>query len=412
MGILGWFRVAGSVAQDAALDAPVPRRTFEVGTSEVDPAVFGLTAYEDPFIPAPKVARREAIQVPAVKRCRDIVCGALAGLPLNVVDSENIYGVSSLLSQPERNTPRSVTMARTYEDMLFEGYSWWRVTERDYRGYPTKVVRLEPTTVQRNVDGKTYVRSNGQSQGTAMVWVPDADLIRFDSPTDGILDAGAKAIRTYLRLARAADNYADNPVPSMILTSKEDADPVAIREDGETDEEFAIREATIVRDLILTPMKEARQQNSTVYIPSALDAQMVQWSPAELQLSETREKAVLEIARLVGVDPEDLGLSTTSRTYQNSQDRRLATINDVIGPYATALCDRLSMADVTPRGYKVEVDYNGFLRADDKSRLETYQLGISMGLYTVDQVAEREGLPQPIAPPPTPAPATREIEAQ
>jgi phage portal protein BeeE len=415
MGFLDRFRFAAEVAQ--TMDGPVQKRhQFEIGTGEVDPAVFGLTAYEDPFAPAPKVARREAIQVPAIKRMRDLICGTLAGLPLNIVDTENITRINNLLEQPERNIPRSVTMARTYEDMLFEGFAWWRIVEQDKDGFPTKVVRLEATSVVQQRDGKNYLRRNGESQGYALEWLPDETLIRFDSPTDGILESGARAIRTYLRLARAADNYADNPVPSIVLTSKDDADPVIDRDEypEDTDAEFLLREATMVKDLILDPMKAARQASSTVYIPAALNMESLQWNPAELQLNETREQSVLELARLTGIDPEDLGLSTTSRTYQNSQDRRMAMVQDVIGPYATALTDRLSMRDVTRRGYRVAVDYNGFLKADDKTRFETYQLGIAMGLYTVEQVAAREQLPEPIEPPPAPAPvaAPKEVEAQ
>jgi hypothetical protein len=38
-------------------------------------------------------------------------------------------------------------------------------------------------------------------------------------------------------------------------------------------------------------------------------------SAEELQLADARNLAITEIARLCGVDPEDLEISTTSRTY-------------------------------------------------------------------------------------------------
>lgn len=363
---------------------------FDVSDSliGVDPALFGLTAFEPQIQIAPRISRREAIQVPAVKRGRDLIAGTIGTLPFQVLDTENVVSVSSLLSQPEEHVARSITMTLLVEDLLFEGHGWWRVTGRDYRGYPNQVVRLLPRSVQLREDGKSYVARNGEIQGQSWEYVEDRDLVHFISPTDGILDSGARAIRTYLKLATAADRYADEPLPSGYFTPKDGADP--------EDEE--------VQDA-LDKWGESRRLRSTGYVNSALDYNTVQWSPEQLQMSEARQHAVLEIARLMGIDPEDLGVSTTSRTYQNSQDRRLAMINDALGMYVSAIVERLSMQDITPRGYRVVADFNGFLRADDKTRYEVYGLAKSLGVIDRIGIAEREGIPTPTFPEPTPAPA-------
>ena len=94
--------------------------------------------------------------------------------------------------------PRSVTMSRTFEDLLFEGVAWWRITEDAWTTYPNRVVRLDPRSVTVKKDQKVYVKRSGESQGTAEEWVPDDRLIRFDSPYDALLTAGARAIRTCL----------------------------------------------------------------------------------------------------------------------------------------------------------------------------------------------------------------------
>ena len=60
------------------------------------------------------------------------------------------------------------------------------------------------------------------------------------------------------------------------------------------------------------------------------------------------------IARAAGVDPEDLGVSTTSRTYQNSEQRRQDLLDFTLSAYMKAVEQRLSMADVTPRGYRAK----------------------------------------------------------
>lgn len=370
---------------------------FEIGTGEVDPAVFGLSAYEPNITAAPRISRREAIQVPAVKRIRDLIAGTLGALPLNVLGADNLPSIewTALFEQPERTCPRENTMIRTFEDLLFEGVAWWRIVEFGWHGYPTKVVRLEPRSVQVRKDAKAYVARNGEQQGHAWEWVPDAQLIRFDSPTDAFLDAGARAIRTCLRLDLAAAMYAESPAMQGYFSPAEGADPAS-------DDE--------IQDL-LDNWKLARQARVTGYVPASLKFNPTAMTALDLQLAEQRQHAVKELANVGGIDPEDLGVSTTSRTYQNSQDRKLARINDVLGPYAAMVAARLSMGDVTPRGFRVEFDFNGFLRADDKTRLETYQIGVDMGLYTLEDVARREGLATPPGKPePASLPATARVE--
>lgn len=348
-------------------------------TGSIDPAFFGpayVAAQADGLAPVAPVSRRLAASVPAVKRARDLVCGTLGTVPLQVVDTENVSTVNALLDQPEVNVARSVTMTRLYEDLFYDAVAWWKVKATNFRNYPTTVERLAPDRVDVRDDGKTYVDGR----------VATGTLIQFLSPNAGLLIDGARAIRTLLRLEFTAQAYADDPRMQGFFTPAEDVDP------GDDDE---IRQ-------MLRDWRTARQQGTTGYVPAALKYETVPgFSPEQMQLVESRAAAVLEIARLTGVDPADLGVSVGSgRTYQNAQDARRQRINDVLGPYATAVTDRLRMHDVTPLGYEVRADFTAFLRADDATRLGNYATGIGMGLYTVADVAAREGLPAPTSPPP------------
>src|SRR5687768_10405658 len=59
--------------------------------------------------PMPKVPRALAIQVPAVKRGRDLICSTLGGLAPRVIDSNNRTVYNELADQPEANSARSIT---------------------------------------------------------------------------------------------------------------------------------------------------------------------------------------------------------------------------------------------------------------------------------------------------------------
>jgi HK97 family phage prohead protease len=341
-----------------------PAPAFMVDEDSIDPAVFGLTSYAAPTAPAARVARAAAMQVPAVKRARDLIAGSIGGLPIDLFAPTRERVVSNLFTQPEAACPRSVTMTRTVEDLLFEGIAWWRIEAFGWHGYPVKVKRVHPSLVTE-ANGKRWI--DGRH-------VPDAELIRFDSPNDPLLVAGARAIRTCLALDTAAAEHAIGAPPIDYFTPAEGVDPA-------TDDEIVA---------MLDGWKAARQARSTGYVPAALKYNIGGWTPEQLQMAEARQHAVLEIARVAGVDPEELGVSTTSRTYANQQDRRKAFLDFTLGGYVNAIEDRLAMGDVTPRGYYVRFNFSTFLRSDDKTRYEAYRLGLDVGAILPEEIRALE----------------------
>lgn len=341
--------------------------TFAVDAESIPPEVFGLTSYASPIAAAPRVSRKEAMSVPAVKRSRDLICATLGGLPIDLLGPDKQLSRSSLFEQPEQDVPRSVTFTKTFEDMLFERVAWWRVLDFGWHTYPTRVKRIDPRKVTVDEDtGRVYI--NGRH-------VPSNELIRFDSPTDALLIAGARAIRTCLQLDASASRMSDGTPPVDYFTPADGAlDPA---EDDEVEQ-------------ILTDWQDARRKRSTAYVPAALKYNTTGWSPEQLQLSEAREHAVLEIARMCGVDPEELGVSTTSRVYANLYDRRKNFIDYTLGQFRQAFEDRLSMNDVTPRGYVARLNLDAFLRGDTKARYEAYEVGLRVGALTKPEIRALE----------------------
>ena len=353
-----------------------------------------------------KVSRDLAMSVPAVKRGRDLICGTLGTLRLKKHDANRRVAPSELLDQPEPDIARSVSMTMTVEDMLFEGRAWWRITEFGPDGFPSKVRRLDPRSVNVQQNGRVYVSHRGQAQGQALEWVEDAQLIRIDSPNEALLVAATPAIRDAHALRRAAGRYADNPLPLGYFTPEGDVDT---GDDAEIEE-------------MLDDFEDSMHARTWAYVGAGLAAKPLQWSPEQLQLGSSRDYAVLEIARALGVDPEELGVSTTSRTYANSEQRRLDLIDFTLAAYVVAIEDRLSMPDVTPPGYFVKAEYGGFLRSDTQSRMVTYEVGRRAGVFDDERIGELEDIPtarvkaataaaaataavsRPVAPAPSPQP--------
>jgi len=204
-------------------------------------------------------------------------------------------------------------------------------------------------------------------------------VIRFYGPNPPLLVHAARAIRTCLTLDRTAAGYADEPIPLGYLTPR---DGVRVDED----------DAKITG--LLDKWEANRRRRVWGFIGASLEAKALQFNAEQIQLSDQRQHAVLEIARAAGVDPEDLGVSTTSRTYQNAEQRRQDLLDFTLRPYMEAIETRLSMRDVTPRGYYVKTNLDAFLRSDTKTRMDTYAVGEPLGLYPPERLAELEDIPR------------------
>lgn len=352
---------------------------------------------------APRISRAEALQVPAVLRARNLIAGTIGSLPLVTIgpDRNEVPGTYLLGGNIDPEIPNSVLVAYTLEDLLFEGIAWWRVTRVGWHGYPVEA-RWVPTSAVHvapvgplmpsqmlispdqpfPVDGQVFIDG---------IEVSDAEVVRFDSPNPPLLRHAARAIRTALLLDSTAGLYAESPQPLTVFTPRDGADVG-------TEEEI---------QQMLDRWDGARARRATGYVGAALNLDTVGWSPEQLQLADARQHAVLEIARATGIDPEDLGVSTTSRTYANAETRRRDLVDFTLSAYISALQDRLSMRDVLPRGYQAKVKLDAFLRSDTKTRMETYKIGLEVGAYTTEEIRvaeDRPALTRSQAPAPLPAP--------
>ncbi len=332
----------------------------------------------------PRAGRAEALSVAPVLRARNLICST-ATLPLIQYDSAWNRVRLPLLEQIDPDVANVVTLAQTTEDLLFEGISWWRITAWDYAGYPIYARHLDYSSVSLQPPGghSPAPLPSGQDPRDAVIYydgepIPASRVIRFDSPNPGLLSAAGRAIRRAILLDTASALYADNPRPLDYFSPSEGADPAD--------------DATITQ--LLDEWAVWRKTRTTGYVPAGLEYNSVDVpTPADLQLVEVIKQAHLAIANATGLDPEDLGISTTSRTYQNGVDRRQDRINDTFSPYMSAITQRLSMPDVTKRGHQVKHDLDDYMRADPKTRAEFYTLAKAAGWMTPDEMRDEERLP-------------------
>jgi phage head maturation protease len=352
--------------------------------------------FEEGTVSSRRISRSQALQVPAVMRARNLICGTLATLPLRHIGPDMKATPWPLFDQPDPELPTSVMWAYTYEDLLFEGLSWWQVTAFGWHGFPVEARHVPISSV--SVSGTPALPSVSQitpdqpfpAGGRVYVDgrpVDDREIIRFDSPNPPLLVQAAQAIRTCLLLDAAAALYAKDPIPIGYFSPEEGVDGPS-NDPGSAGDDSDRSEA----EAMLDQWETSRRQRAWGYL-DGLKPNILQWDPKKLQLAEQRQHAVLEISRATNLDPEYLAVNVATRTYQNSEQRRQDLIDFNLGGYSSAVQDRLSMRDVTMRGYVGRIDFGGFLRGDTKTRMETYEIGLRVGAYTKPEIRQLEDKP-------------------
>jgi hypothetical protein len=396
MGMRGWLKRTFSApsGKQASAEAGGERHDFSYGHTSLPYSLLikGMFGQE----PNGRIlsGRADAMRIPAILRGRNLICN-IATLPLESVGPDNRVRRNPLLDQIDPNVANVVTLAQTVEDLFFDSVAWWRVTGFDpVTGMPSRAKRYSPDQVSLQPPaGYAHGWLPSGLSTTGVVWmegkaVPWSEVIRFDSPNPPFMQMAEDAIERAVLLDAAAKMYATDPSPRSYFSP---ADGLSDPFEGEdlTDEEKDQRIAALLDD-----WAAARRSRSTAYVPAALKYNTVQSpTPAELQLVALQQRVSLELANAIGLDPEDLGISTTSRTYQNATDRRKDRINDVLSPYMAAITQRLTMPDVTLPGERVRFRLDDYLRADPKTRAEVNSTYLDKGVISRQWVAADEGLP-------------------
>jgi hypothetical protein len=319
------------------------------------------------------VTRAKAMGIPAMRRGRQIIAGTLGTLPLQAL-RRNSRGqlapvedgtTGQLLAELDPRTTTQWTLTWTVDDLLFHGISWWRVVTTDAYGWPRTVERLAPGRVQVS-NGVAYIDGHRAA---------DRELIRFDGPDAGVLVDGVDPLRTCLLLEAAVRRNSTGLPPMDLLTPKEGAEDLT---------------ETEVQEL-LGKWASYREDSGTGYLGATLDHRVVGFDPRAGQLAEARQHQALEVARMLNLDAQEVNAPAGSgMTYANSEAKRRDLIDVSLGLYMTAVAQRLSMPDVTPRGQLVRMDTTGFIRGTTADAI-TAAVGATGGPVMTPEES-REGL--------------------
>ena len=327
----------------------------------------------------PRVNRNEAMSVPSVARCRNLLSGVIGDLPLNLYrkSTGEELGNPIWVDQPAINQPRSVTMAWTVDSLLMYGVAYWQVTEvyaEDGRPSRFKWIPNVKVTFTTDLYGMEITQYYIDAVAVPMSGV--GSLVTFQALDQGLLLRSQSTIRAAIDIEKAAAIAAQTPQPSGYIKNN-GADLPEDQISG-----------------ILATWKAARLSRGTAFLTQTLDYTPTQFSPAEMTYNESVQNMAAQIARLLNVPAHMVNAEMMrSNTYQNILDARKEFMAYTLQPYLTAIEDRLSLDDITPRGQVVRfaVDET-FLRANPLDRLAVTEKLLALKLIDVDQAKAMEDL--------------------
>jgi phage portal protein BeeE len=119
-------------------------------------------------------------------------------------------------------------------------------------------------------------------------------IIVFSGLDEGVLNRAGRTIKAAQELEKAAEMYAKEPVPTMVLKSN-----------GTN-----LTPERITR--LLESWKVSRATRSTAFLNADVELQALGFDPAKLQLNEARQYLATECARAVGIPASFLSAELTS----------------------------------------------------------------------------------------------------
>ena len=342
--------------------SPDPR----LGVLEIDPVLYGWSASRD-----------QAMSIPTVAACRNLICGTVAQLDVQRTRGAEVLAPGALLSRPDPDATWPATIAATVDDLLFYGRAYWLVLAFDGQataampnGYPVRARRLPATDVSPtlNPDWTAYTRLDAYVVGG--VSVDPRFVIAFDAGHEGVLRYGLAALGAAYALEAAARRLSDVQLPAGVLENQ-----------GHEISEADAR-------ALVAGFQEARRENGVAFL-QGIKYTREQLNAADLQLIEARANAATEVCRLFNV-PVQLAAASPSgnasaQLYANLTTTLASLLTGAVGPYLRAVESSLSSEQVSPRGQDVHFRAGQWLRADPAAAAD-YATGLySAGIISRDE---------------------------
>lgn len=332
-----------------------------------------------------------ALTVPAVWAAVQFIPGTLAGLPLQVFrktgdDRKKVNGSIGRLLHGAVNDELSSFQWRKslFEQVLTSGRSFTFI-ERNATGTVTNLWLLDPkkVTVSRKGQRTTYKYSEDnrvvEYSASEIIDIPfmlTSDMIDHYNP----ISKNADVIGMAIAATQYGSKYLQNGgVPPFAVV-------------GNFQSTSALQRAS--DDFDAAVRKAAKEQRQALTLPSGLDIKTIGGDPEKSQLVETQRFLIEQIARIYSLPPtflQDLTHGTFSNTEQQDLHFVKHTLKRWVEQFEQELNLKLFGRDKNTQ--YVELNVDGLLRGDFKTRMDGYATGVQNGILKPNEARAMENRP-------------------
>lgn len=333
------------------------------------------------------VSADTAMRHAAVWACVRLISGTIGQMPLQaVVDSgeypQPVSPTPQLLDSPSALVPRSAWVESVLVSLLLRGNCYGQVVEWSSMGRPTRIDILNPDRVRPEWDSANKRKVFWLSgQDGSMVPHYSWDTGRGDIwHVPGLLLPGSWVGLSPIEYAKqtigqglAAEKFGsqwfgEGGVPAAILS---------------TDQPVTEEQASTIKSRFMSAVRGKREP---AVLGAGLKYEAIQVAPEESQFIEAQSWSTAQVARVFGLSPSILEVSTGSSnalTYQNRESRVSDFLAFGLGPWIHRLEE--SFSSLLPDPEQARFKTGAVLRADIQTRYQSY--------LTAAQVAQATGSP-------------------
>lgn len=329
--------------------------------------------------------------IPAVYACIRVLAESIASLPLityeRMTNGDKERAREFSLFRILHDSPNPLMTSFELRELLvghlcLRGNAFCFI-ERD-GGEVTALWPLHPDKVTVEVSGRELVYKH-QNDGVEKVY-PMGDILHIRGlSADGIIGysplsllrdtfGASKAVQEY-----SASYFKNDASPGGILTT-----PNSLGAPAHANLKAAWAEG----------YQGKGKHHRTAIMDNDLKWQSIGVSPQDSQLIESQKFSVVEVARCFRV-PLNLVMDYERSTYSNVTEQNRSFLTHTLQPWLTRIEQAISKSLLTEsekEKYFVEHLTQGFLRADTKTRFESYKIAIDAGFLTVDEVRQLENM--------------------
>jgi len=349
------------------------------------------------------ITEEEAMRIPSVVFCVELISGSIAQLPIYLY-KENDKGEVEKVPNDRRvfllnNEPNSMLNGYNFKKKVVKDYLFYGASYTKMDKARNSVLEVHPFDM-RNVQVTKYV-SDGykysadvklmtyghDGQGLERTFQPYELITVLRDSEDGItsrgvLEQGGKL----LQLALNEVEYSNNILKNGAL-------PIGVLQTANKISDQAMKRLKLGWESLYSGAKNA---GKTVILEEGLEYNPISLKPNDLQMVDSKKITISDISRLFNV-PESM-LNADANKYASNEQNNLHFLQYTLAPiliaFETALDKSLLLEEEKEQGYYFRFDVSEILRTTEKEKIESITEALTKGLWSLNESRGKLDLPK------------------